>query len=780
MESPGNHSLGMEAWGRMTLARRAFLKWGGLSLVGAKLAPRLLFSSPGPKTAASFPLRDQLFNEEFPFPYDENYFRCAERVYNVRTIKGREPGCQANLSLVFKLGKKLDVKVLVSEKLEGLSTSKDVFAFYGVEDSLDIDIAGGEGPRVYYQVLYREGGGNWKALSPKSFKQPGVGLENGGKVTVIFIADDHTFDDADFFVPDAFKETKLSGDYVNELLKAIRFNPAWLISNTLRALKGGFCLAHTLRYIMANEDPDFIINLGDTTGISAAYRWKNLGLPTEGLTDKDFDYISYTLWLRMRKLYSALTPHMPMFIAQGNHDGEEQWSPAKFFACQWRKKLFPMPDDLTYPEGGHPEGKYYAFSWGGNRADRGGVRFIVLHTTAFTGEDYPKTPEGWTLGETQQQWFERVVQMGKKDWVFACFHHVLGGWPAGPEESIKDIAYGRGPLFTPADYYGYADPGRVEQVKLTELGQENGLRAFFYGHDHIFHAKKISTNPEHKETLGICCGSPKYIGEIGWWNGNFWRKHYGSGFAPAQRFWGPPGITKLTVKKDEATIEYLATAYTAYSNHPEQANIGSVLETLRLGNPPPELWLEKKELTFQAFEGQKGPPPQVFRVKNRGSGVLRYQLKVNQPWIFLSQEYGESWGERDEIKAFVQTRNLEEGAYEGKITVETTDAANSPQEIRVCLTLKPPFIYAPRNFRGQKKENAILLTWGPHPLNRNIRRYRIYSLDEKGGTKLLAEVSGKTWRYLVRNVDRTKPYRFALSAVDDKNREGEKAYLVVA
>jgi hypothetical protein len=686
-----------------------------------------------------------------------------------------------------KQGKKLDVKILASERLEGLSTSTDVFAFYGVEDSLDVELTGEEGPRLYYQVLYREGGENWKALSPKSFKQPGVSLDNGGKVTVIFIADDHTFDDADFYVPEGLKGTKLSGDYVNELLKVIRFNPAWNFSNSLRALKGGLCLAHTLRYIMANEDPDFIINLGDSTGIGANYKWQGLGLPTERLTEKDYDYISYTLWLRTRKLYSALTPHMPIFIAQGNHDGEEQWSPAKFWACEWRQKLFPMPDDLTYPEGGHPEGKYYAFSWGSDKLCRGGIRFIILHTTAFAGESYPKTPDQWTLGEAQRQWFERIVKMGEKDWVFACFHHVLGGWPAGPEENIREIAYGRGPLFTSADYYGYADPGRVEQVKLTELGQENGLRAFFYGHDHIFHLKKISPDPESKQMLGVCCGSTKYIGETGWWQGNYWRKHYGSGFGPAPQFWGPPGITKLTVKKDEAVIEYIVTGYTAYSNHPEQGNIGSVLESRRLINPPPELGVEKKELSFWAVEGRKGPPPQVFKVKNRGSGSLRYQLKVDQPWIFLSAANGQSWGEWDEIKVFVRTIKLGEGVYEGTIAVETADAANSPQEIHVRLSVNPPFIYAPRNFCGQKKMDrtpglkdvVILLTWSPHPRNQNIRHYRIYSLDEKGNPKLLAEVNGKTWSYLVRNVDRTKPYRFALAAVDYKNREGEKAYLVV-
>ena len=110
-----------------------------------------------------------------------------------------------------------------------------------------------------------------------------------------------------------------------------------------------------------------------------------------------------------------------------------------------------MPDDRTYPEGGHPDGLYYAFSWGSDRSYRGGVRFIVLHTTAFTGDAYPKTPEGWTLGDAQRQWFERTAKLGEKHWVFACAHHALGGWPAGSDKQDKSMAGGRGSLFTRED-----------------------------------------------------------------------------------------------------------------------------------------------------------------------------------------------------------------------------------------------------------------------------------------------------------------------------------------
>jgi hypothetical protein len=777
----------MEAWGKMTLRRRAVLKLGGLGLAGAGLAPRWLLSSLTTASTSASPLRDLWLNENYPFPYDDKYFDCAERIYNVRPAGGGTPGYRADLGLVVKPGRRLDIRIAAADTLSGLSSAKDVWTFYGVDDVLDMELAAGDSPRLFYQVFYREGTENWRSLAPKSFKLPAVGLDQDGEIKVILISDDHTFDDADYSVADNLRGAKLNGDYVNELLKELRFDPHAKIQSPFGVLKNGLCLAQALRYVMINEDPDIVINLGDTSGIGASYKWDRLGLPTVGLTDKEYDYISHTLWLRMRKMYSALTPYVPMFIAQGNHDGEEQWTPARVRAAQWRKKLFPMPDDQTYPEGGHPDGLYYAFSWGSDRNYRGGARFIILHTTAFAGERYPQTVDKWTLGEAQRQWYEGTLKMGEKDWVFTCLHHVLGGWPSGSSEQDIDYCYGRGPLFTFDDYLGYADPTRVEQVQLTELGHEHGLRAFLYGHDHIFHSKTIAADPPGKDMLGVCCGSTKYMGEAGWWKGAYWHRHYGFSNPPAPQFWGPPGITKLTIRKKEAIVEYIVTGYSLYTNLPEDAMIGRVLETRRLVNPPPALLMDRQELVFEAAEGRRAVPSQVLRIKNAGGGALLYKLKADPRWIYISPESGQSWGEWDEIKVFVSASKMSQGTYEGKITVESNDPANARMEVKVKLTIGHPVPYPPRDFRGSKKEGSaaspaevdIVLSWGSNPLNGLIRWYRIYGVDGRAGLQFLGEVDGRTFTYLVRNVDRNKSYLFAASSVDSQGREGQKAYTTV-
>ena len=776
----------------MEIRRRAFLRWGGLGLAAAGLKPGFLWSLSGPDPCpvpARTLLREQLADQEYPFPYDESFFECAERVYNVRKSGAGIPGFRANLSLVIKEQKALDVKVLVSETLDGLSKTSRVLSFTGVRDILDLEITGGESRRLFYQVLYREGNAAWKALSPKSFKLPNASLAGGDEIKILLISDDHTFDDADYPVPESHKAIKLSGDYVNEFMKKLRADPRSKPENPLGALKNGFCLAQTLRYIMAYEDPDVMLNLGDTNGIGAGYKWEKLGLPspTSGLTEKDHDHICRILWLRMRKIYSSVTPSVPMYIALGNHDGEEQWNSSRIKARDWRRRLFDMPDHASSSEGGHPDGQYYALSLGGDVHNRGGAQFIILHTTAFTGASYPSRIDQWTLGEDQLKWFEQVLKTSEKDWIFACFHHVLGGWPAGPDETRKDICYGRGPLFSSKDYQDYCSPDRVEQVKLTQLGLDYGLNAFLYGHDHIFSSRKIANGLNNKELLGVSVGSSKYMGESGWWNGALWQKHYGRALGTSPDFWGPSGLTRLTLRSEEARLDYIATGFTRHSNIPDTARTGSVLSSVTVVNPPPALVSEKTGLEFRMIEEREKPAGRVLRIKNGGAREMRFGLGKSEAWIRCSPEEGVSYGHWQDIAVEVESSGFAAGSYLGDITVASPDASNSPLTISVKLIVEPAPVLAPVNLRGLRmgdnplslQQSTILLTWQNNPLSLRTLKFRIYLLDEAGRWALLRVAALSTLSFSFRGAYRNRSYSFGVSAVDFKERESDKALILV-
>lgn len=772
----------------LRMKRREFLRLGGTSLLAAGLNPQNFFSPHlSPRISESL-LKEQLLSEEFPFPYDDQYFACAERVYNVRRSSDDPTSWVADVNLCLKEGRKLDIKVLVSDRREGLASPKNTHTFYGVENSLEATIVGYDSPRLYYQVQYRGGQENWKSLSPKSFKLPNTNIEKGGEIKVILIADDHTFDDADYSVPESYKSIKLSGDYVNEFLKKLKSNPNWQPDSPLASLKNGFSLAKAIIDIMTYEDPDILINLGDTNGIGANYRWKDFGLPYQNLTEKDYDYICQTLWMRMRKLYSALTPNMLVVLALGNHDGEEGWNSARFKAREWRNKLFPLPTEKIYPEGGHPDGNYYAFSWGSDENNRGGAQFIILDVTAFTGGVAPSKPEKWTLGQEQLKWFENVLSNNERDWSFACLHNVLGGWPAGPGETDNvPIAYGRGPLFNFSDYSDFCNPNNVEQVRITELAKTHGLRGFLYGHDHISYVKKVGKGLNNKEIWGVCGGSPKYFGEQGWWRGNMWTKYYGQAFKIKPDFWGPSGITRLTIKNGETRVDYIVTAQTIHSNLPSNAKIGDVLSSAVLTSPPPSIILDRTEITLQAVEGRCHLPAQLLKVRNGGGRVLDYKVKTDHSWLTASPELGRSWGKWKDINLSFNVKNFQAGTYEGMVKIECLEASNNPQQLLVKVVILNPPIYPPVDFKGERKiyqmfyypSSVILLSWKANRLNQNIQKYRIYVFNEQGILTILKEVGANTFSYTFKNAQKNQGYRFALTAVDKKNREGEAAYTTV-
>ena len=71
------------------------------------------------------------------------------------------------------------------------------------------------------------------------------------------------------------------------------------------------------------------------------------------------------------------------------------------------------------------------------------------------------------------------------------------------------------------------------------------------------------------------------------------------------------------------------------------------------------------------------------------------------------------------------------------------------------------------------RETLIDLTWQPNPLNNDVRAYRVYEMGQ--GQNLLAELPANQHSFTVRNLDKTKTYDFAVTAVDSLGLESEPA-----
>jgi hypothetical protein len=127
------------------------------------------------------------------------------------------------------------------------------------------------------------------------------------------------------------------------------------------------------------------------------------------------------------------------------------------------------------------------------------------------------------------------------------------------------------------------------------------------------------------------------------------------------------------------------------------------------------------EFTFTASEIGANPSTQILKIKNTGVETLNYTISDNANWLIISPTSGSSTGQVNEHHVTVDKTGMaaQEVAYEAKIVISSTEACNSPQEVKVTLRLTtepPPEIYVtPRELK------FIATTGGASPAPQTIR-----------------------------------------------------------
>jgi len=225
------------------------------------------------------------------------------------------------------------------------------------------------------------------------------------------------------------------------------------------------------------------------------------------------------------------------------------------------------------------------------------------------------------------------------------------------------------------------------------------------------------------------------------------------------------------------------------ATHPNEQGYQLMAETWfkSLSFSFPSIEIDKTSLSFNAIKGEPNPSPQKFSIRNSGDGTLNYQITEDKDWLGVSPQSGDSKGEWDEIEVSVNISNLSLGDYEGHITITSDNASNSPQQLKVELTVQLPPLFSPLNFRGKKIENRSLalleyiniLNWEKNPQNKDIiEKYRIYLIEGKDKIAL-TEVDEWTLEYWHRRVNKNKVYTYGLTAIDEFGRESEVVYIEV-
>jgi len=228
---------------------------------------------------------------------------------------------------------------------------------------------------------------------------------------------------------------------------------------------------------------------------------------------------------------------------------------------------------------------------------------------------------------------------------------------------------------------------------------------------------------------------------------------------------------------------------TLYSDttHPNETGYQVMAQTwynALVSTLPPIIKTNKNSLYFQAEITQTEVPAKEFSIKNAGGGKLVYDISTNKDWLSVSPSSGDSSGEWDPIEVTVDISGLTYGMHDGKVTITSNNATNSPQQVDVDLFIELPPLYPPVNFQGRKEENRSLslreyvnvLTWEANDQNEDIiEAYRIYLIKDEGPT-FLKQVSIDTFEYWDRDVDKDKTYKYGIKTLDSWERESEFVY----
>jgi DNA repair exonuclease SbcCD nuclease subunit len=230
----------------------------------------------------------------------------------------------------------------------------------------------------------------------------------------------------------------------------------------------------TLQNILS-KNPDFLLDLGDT-------------FMSEKQSPKTQEIVTQR-HLLLRSFFDKVCHSIPLFLIQGNHEGEQGWmltgSENSFpvMVTKTRKLYFPNPFPNSYYSGSTKEEpfvglreNYYAFEWGD-------ALFVVLDPYWYTPQ---KADWGWTLGVEQYNWFKKTLTESRAKFKFVFCHTLVGGNTSDARGGAEFAhLFEMGGSNTDGSWgFDTNRPGWKKPIHTLMV--ENHVTAFFHGHDHFF------------------------------------------------------------------------------------------------------------------------------------------------------------------------------------------------------------------------------------------------------------------------------------------------------
>jgi hypothetical protein len=291
----------------------------------------------------------------------------------------------------------------------------------------------------------------------------------------------------------------------------------------------------TLDNILADA-PDFLIDLGDT-------------FFSEKQPVVNWDTV-VARHLLLRAYFDRIGHSVPLFLALGNHEGEQGFRLDGTANCLpvWASKarlLYypnPLPDPFyagnatSEPFVGQRQ-NYYSWEWGP-------ALFVVLDPYWCT--TVKSSTDNWTvtLGEAQYHWLKAVLETSAARFKFVFAHQLVGGNTKDGRGGVEFAPYFEwgGKNLDGTDGFASKRPGWGRPIH--QLLVSNGVTAFFHGHDHFYDKQDLDgiiyqllPQPSH-----IGESAPNSAAEYGYTQG---------------KILGGSGHLRVSVSPDDVLVEFV-------------------------------------------------------------------------------------------------------------------------------------------------------------------------------------------------------------------------------
>lgn len=239
---------------------------------------------------------------------------------------------------------------------------------------------------------------------------------------------------------------------------------------------------------IGNPAADFHVDLGDTFMCeknSAPFASNSPAASNQATVNARYIYD--------RDHYKIITASTPLFLVNGNHEGEAGWANdgtannLAIWTTRARQKYFLNPvadrfyssEPTVDPIVGQ-RASSYAWQWGD-------ALFIVLDPFWYTKSN-PGGNSGWnlTLGKAQYDWLEQTLMSSNATFKFVFLHNLVGGLQSqmrGGAEAAPYYEWG-GKNADGTDGFSQYRSGWT--MPIHQLMVKYRVTAVFHGHDHLY------------------------------------------------------------------------------------------------------------------------------------------------------------------------------------------------------------------------------------------------------------------------------------------------------